>query len=723
MDLELGAEDVEALASCTEGWIAGLQMAAVSMQGREDLRGFVQTFTGSNRYILDYLVEEVLQRQSEEVQAFLLQTAVLERMSGSLCDAVVGVEERNGGADHLQAGGFSLSPGRVISPGQEMLKYLERANLFIVPLDSRREWYRYHRLFTDLLRKRLQEVAPDLIPGLHRRASLWYEQHGDAAEAIHHALAAEDFERAAVLIERATEATLMRSEVTTFLGWIEALPPALVRARTELSIWYTWVLLLNGCPLKTIEARLQEEENAPDFSPAKALPLRLFITLFQGDLAQATELSRQALEQLPEDALFLRELIAWFSGAAESVYGDSEACQRSLEETARKGQETGNLLVVVGAVSHRAEVQMRIGRLHEAEATYQRALASAKDPQGRTLPIASEPLLGLGHLAWEWGDLETAERYLREGIALARQWLPLSALEGYLILAYVKQAQGDSDSACTVLQEAQELAARFDVTELDDFIVAVYQAKQWIAQGDLESAVRWARQRGLLEEDRVVALGEQADPASEYMRRHEHLTLARLLLALGRPGDVLSLLEPLVAPLERDEQIVTCIEAHILIALALAASGSPAQALAAMKHALSCAEPGGYIRPFVDEGMVIVPLLRQAAAQGIAVDYVARLLEALEVRLKTAVALVPAPLEHPRRPLGKAGHILVFEPVSEREIEVVRALAEGLSNQEIAEMLFITVGTVKKHLKNIYGKLGVHSRTHAVAHARESGLL
>ncbi|UCC62847.1 MAG: AAA family ATPase [Anaerolineae bacterium] len=457
MGLGLSAGDVAALVSRTEGWIAGLQMAAVSMQGREDVAAFVQAFAGSNRYILDYLVEEVLQRQPEAVQAFLLQTAVLSRLTGPLCDAVLcrGADEQGSKGDLVTAG--PLSPG-ASACGQEVLEYLERANLFVVPLDDRREWYRYHRLFADLLRKRLHQMQPDRVPILHRRASGWYECNRLMAPAIDHALSADDFARAADLIERVAEATLMRSEVTTLLRWVESLPDELVRARPALCVYHAYALLLGGRSLDKVEARLRDAGEDSEPVSGQAAVLRALVAIFQGQLPRAVELSQQALERLPEGDAFLRSMAAWILSLFCLANGDFRAGSRALDEVVRTSQEMGNVMVAVAAMCNLAKLRSRRGRLYEAKAIYERALALATDRQGQPLPIASEPLLGLGELCREWNDLEAATRYLVEGIELTKRWSEAAALDAYLPLALVRQAQGDADGARDAIAMAWHLA-------------------------------------------------------------------------------------------------------------------------------------------------------------------------------------------------------------------------------------------------------------------------
>jgi len=746
MGLELSGDEVVALASRTEGWIAGLQMAALAMQRQDAGRtsGFIQAFTGSHRYILDYLVEEVLQRQPKTVQTFLLQTAILDRMTASLCDAVIASQR----ADDLPICRFADLQFADLS-SKEILEYLDRYNLFVVPLDNERRWYRYHRLFADLLRARLhQEMEAQGLADLHRRASTWYEHNGLDPLAIDHALAAPDFERAAHLIEQTAEATLMRSEVVTFLSWVEALPDELVRARPSLCLFHAWALLIGGRPPDAVESRLQDIEGDTDLISGKVDTLRGFIAAFQGRAAYASELSRQALEQLPEGDSFFRGIAAWNLSVSHLLSGDVVAAGQALDEAARVAQEAGNVMVAVMALCHLAEARRAQGQLHEATEIYQQAVALAVDEQGRPLPIAGMALIGLGELSREWNDLEAAARYLVEGIELSSQWGEFGALDGYVYLARVRQAQGDEQGARAAIQKAQQIAIQFEPTELDDIAVAACQARLWVAQGDIEAAMRWVEERGLEAATGATELEEGGLFYDYMMRQYEYVTLARVLLAQGRPDKALPLLEPALAMVEQQGRHEGVLKIEIIRAVAFQAQassrgsargGDVAQAMVCLEHALSLAEPGGYVRAFVDEGEPMRELLRQAASRGIAPEYVSRLLAAFEGKtrdqgpttkakdsssaIRSFDELRTGSFDDGRSVRLRAGAVSLVEPLSERELEVLRLLTTHLSSTEIGEELCISANTVRFHIKNIYGKLGVHRRSDAIDRASELGLL
>ena len=686
MRLGLAPVDVRALLSRTEGWIAGLQMAAVSIRGQDAGRRthLIRDLTGSNRYIMDYLVEEVLERQPDQVQAFLLQTSVLGQLSGPLCDAVI--------AEGAQ--------------GQQTLEYLDRANLFVIPLDNRREWYRYHRLFADLLRKRLSQIEPALVATLHRRASAWYESHGHTAVAIDHALSAEDFERAADLMEQTAEETVMRSELVTFLRWVARLPDEWLRARPSLGVLHAWALLLTGRWVEAADSYLEQPATGTDIVAWKMAPIRALMALFQGQVPAAAEMSRRALEELPRRETFLRSIAAWNLSLSQLAEGDVSAGRQTLEELVQASRQTGNYTIAVMAMSSLAQLQRRLGRLQDAEVLYRRALELATDEEGNQLPIASEPLMGLGEIWREWNDLSLATQYLEQGIDSAQRWAETSALDGYMSLVRVKQSQGDVEGAGNVLLLAQQMAEQFDGTDLDDLMVDLLRLRLSIAQGDIASAEHWTGHRPQYK----YLHPEEGESGFGFVRSHmdkyERLLLARLRIAQQRPSEAVSLLEPLLALTQSLRRVDLLIEVEVLRALALQQLDDEDQALAALEHALGLAQPGGYVRIFVDEGPPMAQLLYRAAERGMAPEYAGELLAAFPA----------APTAEP--PVSE-----MVEPLSKRELDVLQLIAEGLSNREIATRLFVSLPTVKWHSSNIYGKLGVRNRTQAVAKARALGIL
>ncbi|MDI7275411.1 MAG: tetratricopeptide repeat protein, partial [Anaerolineae bacterium] len=566
MGLGLSASDVAALAARTEGWAAGLQMAAISLRGRDDTASFLKAFAGTHRHILDYLLEEVLQRQPPQVQSFLLRTSILDRLSGPLCDAILA----------------SRAPGEEV-PAQATLEHLERNNLFVVPLDDERRWYRYHRLFADLLRRRLQQAEPGLMPMLHRRASAWHEQHGSVTDAIEHALAAADWERAAHLVEQASEATLMQSEVATLRRWVEALPEELVRARPSLALFRAWGLLLAGQPLAQVAAQL---EGQSDRLPAgRMTALRAFGSLLSGQMSLAAELSRQALDALPESDTFWWAVAGWTQSVSRLGYLDLGARAQELGRLVQRSLEAGHLVVAASALCHLGELHMARGRLHEAARTYRRVLELARDPHGDPLPVASVAMIGLAQLHCEWNDLEAANAWLTRGIELSHKWAQTTTMEGHITLARVRHAEGDVVGARQAMEAAEDLARQSAGIDYDDRIVAMFQAQLAVAQGDVEAAGRWADARGKTDFAASAPPPDVADVGYR-LRKYEHLVLARVRLAQRRPDDALALLEPLLSLAEGQGRGAMAIEVLLLMALAARQKGDLSGATSLLERAL-----------------------------------------------------------------------------------------------------------------------------------------
>jgi len=679
MGLDLSADDVMALEERTEGWITGLQLAAISMQGREDIPAFLRAFTGSSRFILDYLTEEVLQRQPEGVQSFLLKTAILERLTGPLCDAVTRRED-----------------------GAAMLKALERANLFLIPLDDERRWYRYHRLFADLLRARLGEAWPDRVPELHRRASDWYEQNGDLDDAVTHALAAGDMARVSKKIEAYGMPMLMRGELMTLGRWISALPEEMIRASARISVLHAWALLLTG-QTRAVEPRLQQTERVLATMPAGDLrgniaAIRAYVAAQQGDVARTIELANLALELLPAENLGERGVVFFVLGAAYLLRGDLAGAGEAMAEASLVGQQGGNIHLAVPALNALAGIQAQQGRLHKALATAQAAVQLAIGPAGHPLPIAGGAISALAELAHEWNDLESALDYARQSIDLSQRWGNSDTLcHGYLTLAQVLQAQGDLEGARDALQKAEQMSGDLTPTPLFLAQLRAAWAELRLMEGDLAAAVRWAEDLDLQHPDLVHAA--------------EALALARVRLALGQPGAALKVLAPVLELARAQDMTAVVIAALVLQSRAYHAQGGVDRALAALAEALSLAEPQGFTRTFVSEGGAMASLLRLAAGRGIAVPYVSKLLSAFGMLASETEDTLPSPRVQP-----------LIEPLSSRELEVLTLVGQGLSNRDIARQLYIAESTVKSHLNAVYRKLDVKNRTQAVTQARALNL-
>jgi LuxR family maltose regulon positive regulatory protein len=722
MGLEISAADVTALEKRTEGWIAGLQLAALSMQGRTDLPGFIAAFSGDDRYIVDYLLEEVLQRQSDRVRCFLLQTAILERLSGSLCDAVTNQTD-----------------------GQAMLETLERGNLFIIPLDNKRQWYRYHHLFADVLLAHAQSEWPEQLPQLHERASEWYERHHLLAEAIRHALAAENCGRAAVLMEQVWPTMRKRQQEATVLSWLKILPDSLIRDRPVLSLVYALVCLNSG-QIGEVEARLQDAERGlaqfeaafPDnISPVQAaqrlgisemryqsLPAsianaRAYRAQALGDFANTITYAQQALVLLPIADEYERATTAAILGLAYWASGNAEAAHRSFTEGLQAFQKLGGIQITVSATFILANMQMAQGLLQAAIETCERALQVAAQQPGPMLLGTAELHLALSELHYEQGDLATANQLLLKGESLREQIsIPGADHMWWLVKAQLTAAQGDLDTALEQLQEATQLYRRSPVPDVRP--VEALRVRWWLRQGQLTKALNWLKESGL-----------SVDDEPSYLREYEHLTLARVAMAQRhsersiaqskhngtdegiRP--VVGLLTRLLTAAEAQDRTGSLIKILVVLALAREAQGEVEAAIASLEQALNLAEPEGFVRIFAEHGTPMVRLLREAMTRGITPTYTQRLLTASETWGHQQTQ--PSPLPRPPAPLP------LIEPLSQRELEVLRLLNTELTGPEIARELVVALSTVRTHTKRIYSKLNVTNRRAAVKRAVELGLI
>jgi LuxR family maltose regulon positive regulatory protein len=689
MGLNLSSEDIAKLETRTEGWIAGLQLAAISMRGNEDRVGFIESFTGGHRLVLDFLIEEVLGQQLESIQNFLLQTAILDRMTGSLCDALTG--QKN---------------------GQETLETLDRANLFIVPLDETRRWYRYHHLFADLLRQRLRQIQPEELLNLHVRAGEWFKNQGLNREAIKHSIDGKDYQNAAELIKTIAIDTIQQGAHTTVAGWINVLPDEFVKAHPYLCVLHAWALQLTG-ELKTGEARLMDAENALKSQSYKTdgaddsihgliHSRRAYASFMIGDHIHTISHAKQALDQLHENATLIRVQTALYLGVAYRYSGQLRAALDVYNEILLTAQNMDGNSVAVLCYLHMGDLHSEMAQLHRAKDTYEGALKFTEQRIGRPeMPFTGYVYVGIGSILRQWNQLEEAYRFTVKGLALCRDWnvtdiLAFSCLE----LAYLHQALGNIDQEGKFLQEAIQL---FDsISSWGSKIAAAHSVKFGLARGDIEFAESWAQTNDL-----------DVDGDYEHYREIEYLVLARVLIAQERFEEAHSLVERICRIAQEIGKRQTEFEALILLSLVCSAQGETDQALGYLEKALSIGEPQGYIRIFVDEGPPMASLLYEALKREITPDHVQRLLAAFpDTDPKEAVST--------KLQVDRSG---LIEPLSEREIEVLQFLAKGLTNQVVATRLFISLHTVKAHTRNIYSKLGVNNRTQAVDRARTLGIL
>jgi ATP/maltotriose-dependent transcriptional regulator MalT len=703
MGLDLSERQVSELVARTEGWVGGLQMAALAIRDHPDIPHFIDAFSGSNRYVMDYLAEEVLARQPEAERIFLLHTSILDRMCAPLCEAVTNNRD-----------------------SQEILERVEHANLFLDPLDDVRGWYRYHQLFADVLNQRLRHERPDLVSGLHHKASAWFEGQGLMLDSIPHALAGNDLVRAVRLIESAGMAVVLNHQIQTLLAWIDRLPEALVDERPMLHTLRALALALSNRP-EAAEASLQTAERClrsePQSEEARAVlgrvaVIRAAIARFCGDVGRTVSLSHQALQLLPETDASSRERASAKAniGLSYQVTGEVNAAdERPLEEAVAAFSAAGALTPLLNSINHLGQFQTMQGRLRAAAATYQRASAAVTGPGGRR--GAGETAgyhVGLGLIHLHWNDLDPAERHLMRAVDLIAGAFTVEAdvvTDSYVYLARLQQARGQMAEARATLNEFARLARQRNFFSLLLDRGEAEQARLALRQLNLPAAIRWAETWG------------RSAETSDYRCEDQHLTLARVLLARGRvlaedsyTNDALNLLNRLLAAAQRGGRLNSVIEILTLRALAQHAQHEP-DAVNTLEWALRLAEPEGYVRGFVEEGTPTAALLAellkslrrkaQAPQDDSMPSYVRRLLVAFET------------------PVGRAldGRQPLVDPLTARETEVLELIAIGLSNREIAARLFVTTSTVKSYTNSIFRRLGVASRTEAVAEARARQLL
>jgi LuxR family maltose regulon positive regulatory protein len=708
MGVALSPEQAAALGERTEGWIAGLQMAALSLRGREDVDAFIKAFAGTHRFIMDYLLEEVLAREPEDVQVFLLQTSILSRLSGALCDAVTG--------------GVGA---------QEMLERLERHNLFVVPLDDERRWYRYHHLFASLLQARLYQSGAHSVAGLLSRAAEWCQQEGLVAEAVDYALAAHDYGRATALVARHWQHMMYNGESDTVWSWLHALPETVVRGSAPLSIAYSWMLWLNG-QVGAIEPHLADAQRALSGTAsvpgstatdeisrglaAELAALRSIVARYRCDFDTARTLARRALELVPENlspraGAQLRVLVYLAAATAYDGAGDLEHAVGAYAETIRWSRAGTNAVGIAGITNRLVGLLRLLGRLRAAEEACQAALGHMEAHGMARLPATGMLHLAMSDLLLERNDLDAAEAHLSRAVELGR-WLGRFGAAKSIVEARLKQARQDTTGALAALAEGEaalgeppSCLARAELLSL--------KARILLRQGSLSEAARCV-------EEAVRLGGQDRGQTGEMVA----LAACRVRLAQCKADEAVAQVTPLLAAAEASGRLGTALEMRILRSLARAELGDASGAHDDLEHALALGESENYVRIFVDEGEPMSRLLRELRGNaGPFRTYVDRLLSAFSPPGVPPAACLPDPHGASRSPRSLSHPASLIEPLTERELEVLRLMAEGLTNKEIAARLIIALGTVKAHIHHISGKLCAENRAHAVARAKELGLL
>ncbi|MBH5318445.1 LuxR family transcriptional regulator [Paenibacillus sp. GSMTC-2017] len=690
MRLNLSLKDISLLETRTEGWIAGLQLAAISMHGHQDKSSFIKCFTGSHHFVLDYLIEEVLQQQSDSVQNFLLQTSILGRLSGPLCDAVLGEGDIE---SHLKT---SIS-------SQETLQYLEHANLFIVPLDNERRWYRYHHLFADLLRQRLHQriISPTEdekydIAELHIRASKWYEDHGLDIEAFHHAVAANDIELATRLIDGKGMPLHFRGGATHVLRWLESQPTTVLDARPSLWVIFASTILMVG-QLTGVEQKLQSAEVALQNTElddktrdviGHIAAIRATLAVSQHKVEFIVAESLRALEYLHPDNLPVRTATTWTLGYAYQLQGDRAAANKAYTEAISKSQAIRHHVIQIMATIGLGNLQEADNQLYTATDTYRNVLKMVGDPP---LPIVCEAHLGLARICYEWNDLEMAEHHLKQSTELAKQLVNTDrVIVCEVFHAKLKLAQGDVNDSAAIIFKANQLLHQHN------FVNAM-------------SDVADIHIRILLHKGNYIA-------ASDLAKSNElPLSHARALIALEDISTALATLELTRQQVELKGWVDERLKVIVLQSVARYMNGDIDLAIQLLCEALALGQIGGFIRIFVDEGRLMSQLLSEVAVRGIMSDYISKILIAFGAGENSSIFKSIRGSALPNQKL--------IEPLSERELKILQLIALGLSNDEISKRLFLALSTVKGHNRNIFDKLQVQRRTEAVARARELGLL
>lgn len=702
MGLRLSPEDISAMEARTEGWIAGLQLAALSMQGCKDVSGFIAAFRGSHHYIVDYLADEVLKRQDEQTRSFLLQTSILSRMCSGLCSAVYCSQSTVDSKDKDRPiTDSSLSTVNC----QLLLEQLERANLFIIPLDEERRWYRYHHLFADALNRRLEHQYPAILPDLYRRASLWYEENGLIADAIQSALSAGDADRAAQLVEGHGCYLLMSGEVLTLLKWMEVVEP-FFPAHPWLVIQKGWALTLAGRMEPALQAFQEAERLVSALTPTPDVHSmvgtisagRASWADIQGNIVEAAKLAHQALYLLPDTDPLSQSMRSVATGTlAKTIWlrGDLEQARQMYVSAAEMGQAAKNLEMVINNNTNIAEIFIEQGYLKQAEQLLQETLPLTIRADGQRLPQSVQVYCHLSKVYYEWNQLEQAALYAQRCLEVSQQWgYEESQAIASILLGWIEQARGHREQAQAFMRTADQLCRVQRFYPWNAIWMEAALDRFWLSLGNREKGSQHIQSSGIQPTDDIT-----------YLHELQYLTLLRWLLACGEDVAAQALAERMLQDAKDGQRTLRVVELLVLQALAYQGVRDIPAAVTALAEAVSLAQPEGYQRVFLDEGERLGKLLYLVKAKQDHTGYAGQLLEAFGPMVEAA----PVPDQ------------LLIEPLSAREIEVLKLIEAGLSNQEIAAKLFLSVATVKRHISNIYAKLDVKTRTQAVSFGKELG--
>ncbi len=688
MGFNLSAEDIAAMDVRTEGWIAGLQLAVLSMQGCKDVPGFISAFSGSHHYIVDYLAEEVLKREDEQTRSFLLQTSILSRMCASLCNSLVEIKTNQHPLD-----------------GQRMLETLEKMNLFIIPLDEERRWYRYHHLFADALNRRLEYQNPELLPELYQRASEWYEKNGLIGEAIQCARSSGDQERVAQLVEQNGCYLLMSGEVLTLLKWMETVEPYF-STHPWLAIHKGWALSIAGRmeqaeqAFQIAERLVSTLEPTPDVNTMVGTISagRAYWSDIEGNVTETARLAQQALDLVPDTDPLSQSVRSVATGAlAKTIFlrGDLDGARRIYDQAVEIGKMANNVEMIINTNSDICDVLLEQGKLRQAERLLLETLPMTVRVDGQRLPLSARVYSGLSKVYYEWNQLEQAEHFAHQCLEVSQQWgnIEQQAI-GIIMSAKVERANGNPEKAQVLMRTVDQINRDNRLYPWNSIRIEAALDRFWLSLGSLERVSQHIKTSGINPADEIT-----------YLHEVKYLTLLRWQLACEDYESALSLAECMLQKAQKDHRTLQVVELLVLKALAYLGKKDTAVAVTTLSRSVVLARPEGYKRVFLDEGELVLKMLHLVKSNQDATGYARELLDAFSPTSST----VPVPIQ------------LLIEPLSGREIEVLKLIEAGLSNLEIASRLFISITTVKKHISNIYAKLDVKTRTQAISRGKEMG--